>query len=94
MSSLFTNDMSPQSFLGLVRAREQEMARTRKLKPLHILINAGLAALLFGIAVMGFASMNEARNGDGRLDMPPKQINDQVVVCSLDTCRLPATLDA
>ncbi|WP_321397533.1 hypothetical protein [Emcibacter sp.] len=94
MKSIFSSDIKPQSFLGLIRDQELELARTQKLKPLHILINTGLAALLFTIAVTGFTALDKARSENSRASLSHKQVNDQVVVCSLDTCRMTQTLDA
>ncbi|WP_417319718.1 hypothetical protein [Emcibacter sp.] len=94
MNSIFAGDIPSRSFLGLIRAQEQEVERIRQLKPLHTLINAGLAALLVSIAIAGFATLNEARTENNRIGMSRKQMNDQVVVCSLDNCRMTEVMDA
>ncbi|MFC7048961.1 hypothetical protein [Emcibacter nanhaiensis] len=94
MSSIFASSIPPQSFIGLVKDLEMERVRIQKLKPLHNFINAGLATLLLAIAIVGINSLNDARAENARTGMAHKQINDQVVVCSLDNCRRTQTLDA
>ena len=94
MNSIFASKIPAQSFIGLVKDLETERKRIQRLKPLHNFINAGLAVLLLTIAVLGINSLNDARAENIRAGAAHKQINDQVVVCSLDTCRRTQTLDA